>query len=245
VYETLSTHMFLTMKNFCIYSMNKTISLSAITLVAVVIGMGLTGSAMAAQQDKVEVCHVTGSQTNPIVLIEVSGNSLDAHLAHGDFLPTNNGIDDESIQCAQDFIIDADGIATPLRGISPATVTVFAGANLTSFPSASGEGLDWFDNDADQAWTIGRDAIHIERNPNGACPTAVPNGIHDSGRDCVLVDVGNNLVNFQPVSCDLENTAFCTPAELAAFKYHDANGNGHYDLGEDLVLDTNNDGIFN
>ncbi len=225
--------------------MKKLTTLAAITLVAAVIGMGLTGPAMAAQQDKVELCHVTGSQTNPIVLIEVSGNSLDAHLAHGDFSPTNNGIDDESIQCAQDFIIDADGIATPLRGISPATVTVFAGANLTSFPSASSEGLDWFDNDADGAWTIGVDAIHIERNPNGACPTAIPNASHEVGFDCVLVDVGNNLVNGQPVDCDLENGFACSAAELAAFKYHDANGNGHYDLGEDLVLDTNNDGIFN
>ena len=161
--------------------MNKLPTLTAITLVVAVIGMGLTAPALAAQQDKVELCHVTSSQTNPIVLIEVSGNSLDAHLAHGDFLPTNNGIDNESIQCAQDFIIDADGIATPLRGISPATVTVFAGANLTSFPSPNpnGEGLDWFDNDADGAWTIGVDAIHIERNPNGACPTAIGNAFYD------------------------------------------------------------------
>jgi len=227
--------------------MNKLTTLAAITMVAAVIGMGLTVPVLAAQQDKVELCHVTSSQTNPIVLIEVSGNSLDAHLAHGDFLPTNNGIDNESIQCAQDFIIDADGIATPLRGISPATVTVFAGANLTSFPSPNpnGEGLDWFDNDADGAWTIGVDAIHIERNPNGACPTAIGNAFYDAGFDCILVDVGNNLVNGQHVDCDLENGSFCNAAELAAFKYHDADGDGLYDLGEDLVLDTNNDGIFN
>ena len=229
--------------------MNKTISLVAITLVAAVIGMGLTGPAMAAQQDKVELCHVTGSQTNPIVLIEVSGNSLDAHLAHGDFPATNNGTDDESIGCAADFIIDADGIATPLRGISPATVTVFAGANLTSFPSSpnpnGGEGLDWFDNDADEAWTIGVDAIHIERDPNGACPTAIADAVHQVGSDCVVVDIGNNLFTGQHVDCDLENGSFCNAAELAAFKYHDADGDGLYDLGEDLVLDTNNDGIFN
>jgi len=229
--------------------MNKLTTLATISLIAAVIGMGLTAPALASQQDKVELCHVTSSQTNPIVLIEVSGNSLDAHLAHGDFPPTNNGIDNESIQCAQDFIIDADGIATPLRGISPATVTVSAGANLTSFPSFpnpnGGEGLDWFDNDADDAWTIGVDAIHIERNPNGECPTAIGDGNHDSGFDCVLVDIGNNLVDGQPVDCDLENGAFCSAAQLTAFKYHDANGNGFYDLGEDLVLDTNNDGIFN
>ena len=227
--------------------MSKLTALAAISLVASAIGMGLTAPALAAQQDKVELCHVTSSQTNPIVLIEVSGNSLDAHLAHGDFSPTNNGIDNESIQCAQDFIIDADGITTSLRGISPATVTVFAGANLTSFPSPNpnGEGLDWFDNDADGAWTIGVDAIHIERNPNGGCPNAIPNAFYELGFDCVLVDIGNNLVNGQHVDCDLENGSFCSAAELAAFKYHDADGDGLYDLGEDLVLDTNNDGIFN
>ena len=227
--------------------MTKIMTITAIAMVAIVIGMGLIAPALAAKQDKVEICHVTSSQTNPIVIIEVSGNSLGAHLAHGDFLPTNSGVDDVSIQCATDFIIDADGIATPLRGISPATVTVFVGAALTSFPSPNpnGEGLDWFDNDNDGAWTIGVDAIHIERNPNGACPTKISNAFYDLGFDCVLVDIGNNLVDGQSVSCDLENGFSCNAAELAAFKYHDADGDGFYDLGEDLVLDNNNDGIFN
>jgi len=227
--------------------MTKTITIAAIAMFAVILGMGLIAPALAAKEVKIELCHVTSSQTNPIVVIEVSKNAEAAHLAHGDFPTTNSGVNDASIQCATDFIIDADGIVTPLRGISPTTVTVFAGAALTSFPSPNpnGEGLDWFDNDADGAWTIGLDAIHIERNPNGACPTAIPDANYDLGFDCVLVDIGNNLVNGQFVSCDLENGAFCSAAELSAFKYHDADGDGLYDLGEDLVLDNNNDGIFN
>jgi hypothetical protein len=228
--------------------MTKTITIAAIAMVAVVIGMGLIAPALAVKQDKVEICHVTTDPANPIVLIEVSGNSLGAHLAHGDFLPTISGTGNVLIGCVTDFIIDADGIATPLRGISPATVTVFIGAALTSFPSfpnPNAEGLDWFDNDGDGAWTIGVDAIHIERNPNGACSTAIPDAFYDLGSDCVLVDIGNNLVDRLHVSCDLENSSFCSPAQLAAFKYHDADGDGLYDLGEDLVLDNNNDGFFN
>ncbi len=38
------------------------------------------------QANKIDVCHMTGSESNPVVLINISGNALSAHLAHGDFI---------------------------------------------------------------------------------------------------------------------------------------------------------------
>src|SRR5688500_3428599 len=44
------------------------------------------GSAVRAQvkPDKIGVCHLTGSETNPVVFIEVSEKARKAHEAHGD-----------------------------------------------------------------------------------------------------------------------------------------------------------------
>ena len=37
--------------------------------------------------EKVNVCHQTGSKTNPYNKISISINALDTHLAHGDIYP--------------------------------------------------------------------------------------------------------------------------------------------------------------
>ncbi|MFZ2984349.1 MAG: hypothetical protein WA054_00920 [Candidatus Moraniibacteriota bacterium] len=39
-----------------------------------------------AASDKVAVCHVTGSEKNPVVTISVDQHSLTAHAEHGDTL---------------------------------------------------------------------------------------------------------------------------------------------------------------
>jgi hypothetical protein len=56
-----------------------------------VIAIGVLGTAgvaglVNAKADKVWVCHETSSINNPVVLISVSSNAVQAHLDHGDTL---------------------------------------------------------------------------------------------------------------------------------------------------------------
>jgi hypothetical protein len=51
------------------------------------------GLSSEAKLPKVDVCHITGN--GKYVFINISGNALPAHLAHGDSLPGENGLDDQ------------------------------------------------------------------------------------------------------------------------------------------------------
>jgi hypothetical protein len=61
-------------------------TIAAMLLVGAIVLNGQPSPAAADAPDLVSICHVTGSDTNPVVLIQVSPNAVDAHLAHGDFL---------------------------------------------------------------------------------------------------------------------------------------------------------------
>lgn len=145
-----------------------------------------------------------------------------------------------------DFCIDADGTATAGRGL-PGAAEVVAGDPLTSFPDgiAHSSGLDWFDQDGNGIWSFGDD-LHLE----GAefCSTGIRNGRHELGDDCKVLDLNNSLFTGDQVDCDLEvganfnTTVTVCPDPL--IKYFDADGDGAYDDGEDIVLDLNNNGIF-
>jgi hypothetical protein len=143
---------------------------------------------------------------------------------------------------SKDRIIDADGTATAGDGV-PGAVEVSTGDPLSTFPVAvfNNSGLDGFDNDGDGLWTFGfsGDDLHLE-GPT-FCAGAIRDADHDLGIDCKVLDHDGSLVDQQPVSFDLEVGASPDPR----VKWYDANGNGSYDDGEDIVLDVNNDGVFN
>jgi len=61
--------------------------LGAIFAFALMAGGGsplLAGTAEASPADKVNICHSTRSEKNPVVYITVSGNAAAAHAAHHD-----------------------------------------------------------------------------------------------------------------------------------------------------------------
>ncbi len=80
-------------------SLVKTLSM-ATTRRGVLGGAAATLAALATgkvgAQDKVTICHFTGSATNPYTVITISTNALDQHVAeHGDFVFTDCCLDAE------------------------------------------------------------------------------------------------------------------------------------------------------
>ena len=53
------------------------------------IAVSSVGAAFAAPDPKIYICHATGSDSNPFVLIHVSANAIDAHRAHDGDRPAN------------------------------------------------------------------------------------------------------------------------------------------------------------
>ncbi len=145
----------------------------------------------------------------------------------------------------RDAIVDADGTLSRFSG-DPTFRDVKDGDPLTTWPTAGGvEGIDLFDTDGSASWTFGDD-IHVEDSRTH--PGAIRNGVHDDGLDPNVLDWDNSLDSTpgaEPVSCDLEGGAFCTGTLLTDLKFFDANGDGKWNDGEDIVLDLNGDGFFN
>ena len=63
----------------------------------------------SAKLPKVDICHITGN--GKYVLINVSENAKPAHLAHGDSLPGQNGLDENCVEVT-DFVTFVDIYAT-------------------------------------------------------------------------------------------------------------------------------------
>lgn len=195
----------------------------------------LAAQAAAAAQPKFAVCHKYGTPAQKTLYLPYQ--AVLGHIqGHGDFA------------CAcplNDLFIDVDGIATPGRGL-PGGIDAFICGPLTSWPTGFYiEGLDWFDNDGTCTWTLGDD-LHVE-DSQGSCPTAIRNALHEVGADCDVLDMDGSFFTGQPVDVDLETGSAFTgcPGPDPLLKFFDANANGFWDNGEDIILDVNNDGVFN
>ncbi len=208
-------------------------------LIALIVGITalVVATIPAKPLDKIPVCHKFGTPAQKTLYLPYPAAM--AHVrAHGDFAcacPSN------------DFWVDADGTASPGDGLVGAIDPGFCGANLTSWPTGFWvEGLDWFDNDGSCTWTPGDD-LHVEGSVH---PTALRNAVHDSNApffDPVVLDWDGSFFDGQPVDVDLETGSAFTgcPGVDPLLKFFDANGNGFWDDGEDIILDRNNDGVFN
>ena len=195
------------------------------------------GVAAAAKPPPVTICHKFGTPAQKTMTLPYPGAM--GHInGHGD---TMGPCAPPVVACGGtfDFCIDADGTATPGDGL-PGAAQVMPGMMLTSFPATfNNSGLDWFDNDGNMAWTMGAagDDLHVE--DFAFCPGALRDGSHQLGVDCKVLDIDGSLFTGQGVFCDLE-IGGCP----GSVKFHDMNGNTAWDDGEDIVLDTNLNSIF-
>lgn len=142
-------------------------------------------------------------------------------------------------------IIDLDGSASRFVGSAASDQEVFVGALLTTWPTGFWqEGLDGFDTDGSGTWTFGDD-LHVEGAAHS--PPAIRDGFHDDFLDPLVLDLDDSLNTTpgnEPVGCDFESGSFCPGGYLSNLAFYDTNGNGFWDDGEDIVLDSNGDGIF-
>lgn len=191
----------------------------------------------APGKNKVTVCHKPGTPAEKSM--EIPETALKGHLEHGDS-EGPCGPPPPPPGCAgavSDVCIDGDGIASP----QPGGFEVQVGDPLTPFPDnlATRTGLDLFDR-APFGVLTQDDDLHAE--DSALCPTALRNGVHDLGLDCKVLDINGDLANGESVTADCEFGG-CSGAPFF-LKFHDADGDGDWDQGEDLVADNNNNGVF-
>lgn len=186
--------------------------------------------------EKVSICHQPGTPAEKTLTLPVP--AAKGHVqSHGDFYGTCDA-----------RIIDADGEESPDRGLPESIDDGLAvGANLTSWPTGFyQEGLDWFDTDGTCTWTRGDD-LHVEGE---RYEDAQRDGVHDDNdkaQDPVVLDLNGSLTDGDQVDVDLESGTTFTGCDGPdpLLKFFDKNGNGFWDNGEDIVLDEDDDGVFN
>lgn len=88
-----------------------------------------------AEADKVVICHLTGSETNPVFLIEVDASAVPAHEAHRDVIAPD--FQSDPVNCGGCLVSCDDGdpstIDTCVEGVC---------VNTPGVPSDNDDGFD-------------------------------------------------------------------------------------------------------
>ena len=158
-------------------------------------------------------------------------------------------------QLMNDICIDFDGAGaanaggTPGRGLALGQdANTFIGAPLLNLNgnAVGNENVDWFDSDGDGVHDLGWDSLTIDTSA-GLCvnpgPTANDDEIFDNeggNADCVIVDISSMLQDNDLASVDITDNFDIAGNGLPAFWFHDADGSGGYDPGEDIFISANN-----
>ena len=139
-----------------------------------------------------------------------------------------------------DFVIDADGTSTAGDGL-PVNANTLPGAVIRTFEAtvasiaegsrfAQGQSILWYDNDLDGKWSAGDDLV-LEVGNNDSD--------YDEGTDLVILDANASLANGLVGSAQLQAIG-----DLLLIGFYDANGDGDWDSGENIIVDVNADGDY-
>ncbi|HEY5625996.1 MAG TPA: hypothetical protein VIT93_05870 [Dehalococcoidia bacterium] len=141
-----------------------------------------------------------------------------------------------------DICVDGDGIATA----GPGAFQIAVGdAVLPASAAGNPAGLDLIDRGVvDGVYQAGDDLMVEDPVGTPSCPTAARNAVYDNTvlpdgtviADCVVLDPNGSLADSDQVTCDAGGGC--------GLWFRDDNGNGRYDVGEDLIVDVNGSGAF-
>jgi hypothetical protein len=164
------------------------------------------------------------------------GGSHDAALSTGHSANTSTAHDptvSADYSGASDIVIEGDGTSSNTSGL-PGAQEVANNNALTTFESAFSVnrtyGILMFESDNNSLWSIG-DTLVLE--------LGTIDGLYNSATDVIMLSGNSTLSNGDPASFQL-----LLVGDLLGILFHDANSNGSWDDGEDIVLDANHNDLY-